>query len=231
MTITIQKETLSSDAGRPVSGLKARAAAVAEIAARHAAAVDREGRFPEEAVAAMRSQRLLGIAIPIELGGEGASIEMQADICYTLGQACASTAMIYAMHLTKVACIVRHGRGEPLQDATMRRIAADQLLMASSTTEGNNGGNVRSSAAAIQQDGDRVTLDRAATVISYGAEADGIVTTARRADDAAGRTRCSASSSRRITSSSAWAAGKRSACGARAASASGCSPTRRPARS
>ncbi len=100
-----------------------------------------------------------GFAIPIDFGGVGASIEAQADICYTLGQACASAAMIYAMHLTKVACIVRHGRGEPTQESIMRRIADQQLLMASSTTEGNNGGNVRASAAAIALDGDRVTLD------------------------------------------------------------------------
>ncbi len=186
MTITIQKETLSPTAGLEIADLKTRAAAVAAIAAKHAVAVDKEGRFPSEAVAAMRSQRLLGITIPLEFGGEGASIETQADICYTLGQACASAAMIYAMHLTKVACIVNHGRGEPAQDAIMRRIADGQLLMASSTTEGNNGGNVRSSDAAIAFDGDRVKLDRAATVISYGAEADGIVTTARRADDASG---------------------------------------------
>ncbi len=186
MTITIQKDTLSPQSGLQVADLRTRAASVAAIAAKHAAEVDKLGRFPDEAVAAMRSQRLLGIAIPLELGGEGASIETQADICYTLGQACASAAMIYAMHLTKVACLVNHGRGEPTMDAIMRRIADQQLLMASSTTEGNNGGNVRSSEAAITLDGDRVRLDRAATVISYGAEADGVVTTARRAEDASG---------------------------------------------
>jgi acyl-CoA dehydrogenase len=58
--------------------------------------------------------------------------------------------------------------------------------MASSTTEGQAGGNVRSSDAAIEHVGEDVTLERKATVISYAAEADGIVTTARRAADAAG---------------------------------------------
>ncbi len=58
--------------------------------------------------------------------------------------------------------------------------------MASSTTEGQAGGNVRSSEAAVEHDGEQVTLERKATVISYAVEADGIVTTARRAADAAG---------------------------------------------
>ncbi|WP_018260297.1 acyl-CoA dehydrogenase family protein [Methylobacterium sp. WSM2598] len=162
-----------------------RALVVAGIAAAHAEAVDRDARYPAEAMAAAKQQRLLGLTVPRELGGEGASLAAAADVCYALGRACASTAMIYAMHLTKVACIVDHGRGQPWQEGLLRRLCAEQLLLASSTTEGQGGGNVRSSAAAIERDGDAVTLDRAATVISYGAEADGIVTTARRAPDAA----------------------------------------------
>ena len=67
----------------------------------------------------------------------------------------------------------------------MRRVAAEQLLLASSTTEGQNGGNVRSSAAAVEHNDAEISLIRNATVISYGAEADGIVTIARRANDAA----------------------------------------------
>jgi acyl-CoA dehydrogenase len=59
------------------------------------------------------------------------------------------------------------------------------LLLASSTTEGQNGGNVRSSAAAVERNDSGISLVRNATVISYGAEADGIVTIARRAGDAA----------------------------------------------
>lgn len=165
--------------------LAARAAAVAAIAALHAEAVDRDGRFPEEALAALKSQRLLGAMVPIELGGEGAAIRALADIAYALGRACASSAMIFAMHQTKVACLIRHGRGDPWRDGLIRRIADEQLLMASSTTEGQGGGNVRSSAAAVESDGESVSLERAATVISYGAQADGVVTVARRNAEAA----------------------------------------------
>ena len=67
----------------------------------------------------------------------------------------------------------------------MRGIAREQLLLASSTTEGQNGGNIRSSAAPVAPGRRAITLERAATVISYGAEADGLVTTARRSPEAA----------------------------------------------
>jgi acyl-CoA dehydrogenase len=120
------------------------------------------------------------------LGGEGANIAEIADVCYILGQACSSTALIYAMHQIKMACIVRHTKGNPALERILSRIASEQLLMASSTTEGQAGGNVRSSEAAVEHQGENITLERKATVISYAIEADGVVTTARRAADAAG---------------------------------------------
>ncbi|MGO9629305.1 MAG: acyl-CoA dehydrogenase family protein [Xanthobacteraceae bacterium] len=169
----------------PGEGLAARAEKVAAVAARHAAAVDRDSRVPAEAIAAARAARLLGAAIPREFGGEGASVGDIVDICYTLGRACASTAMIFAMHQTKVACITRHGRGSAWHQRLMRRIASEQLLLASSTTEGDRGGDLRSSAAPIETHESRIALDRMASVISYGEAADGIVTTARRSPDAA----------------------------------------------
>jgi acyl-CoA dehydrogenase len=89
------------------------------------------------------------------------------------------------MHQIKMACIIRHHKGNPALERILRQIASDQLLLASSTTEGQAGGNVRSSEAAVEHVGDHVTLERKATVISYAMEADGIVTTARRAADAA----------------------------------------------
>jgi acyl-CoA dehydrogenase len=168
-------------AGR--SSLAARAEKVAAVAAKHAAAVDRESRFPAEAIAAARAERLLGAAVPREFGGEGASIADVVDVCYVLGRACASTAMIYAMHQTKVACIARHGRGSAWHQLLMRRICNEQMLLASSTTEGERGGDVRNSSAPIERRDSRIALQRLATVISYGEDADGIVTTARRSRD------------------------------------------------
>ena len=170
------------DAG---SSLLQRTANVASVAAAEAEDVDGAARFPKAAIDAARQQKLLGIQIPREFGGYGASIFDVTDICYMLGRACASTAMIFAMHQTKVACLVRHGTGSSWHETLMRRVAAEQLLLASSTTEGQNGGNIRSSAAAVERTATGISLTRNATVISYGAEADGVVTIARRANDAA----------------------------------------------
>ena len=168
------------------SSFPQRTAAVAAAAASEAEAVDRDARFPQAAIDAARQQKLLGAQIPQQFGGDGATIFDITDMCYTLGRACASTAMIFAMHQTKVACLVRHGAGSGWHETLMRRVASEQMLLASSTTEGQNGGNIRFSAAAVEHAGTEISLVRNATVISYGAQADGIVTIARRANDAAG---------------------------------------------
>ena len=168
------------------SSIAERAQTVAAVVAEHAAQVDAQSRFPGEAFDVARKQRLLGILVPGALGGEGASVSQVADVCFRLAQNCAATGMIYAMHQVKVACLVRHRQGSAVIDAVLRRLCAEQLLLASSTTEGQAGGNVRSSEAPVVHKDGRIELERQATVISYGANADGIVTTARRSADAAG---------------------------------------------
>ena len=172
------------DAEAPVDR-RERAAAMAAAAAAAADQVDQQARFPAEAYAAARAQRLLGIQAPIAVGGEGASVSDVAEICYTLGRSCASTAMIFAMHQIMVTILVRHARDSAYHTGLLRRLCTEQMLLASSTTDGQGGGNLRASTCAVETTGDGIALAKNATVISYGAEADGIVTTARRSPDAA----------------------------------------------
>jgi acyl-CoA dehydrogenase len=168
----------------PSSDWGARALAVATVAAEHAGEVDAQARFPAEAFGAIKAQRLLGIMLPGTLGGEDARLADVADVCYRLAGACAATGMIYAMHQIKVACVMRHRGESAALERLLRRLCSEQLLLASSTTEGQGGGNIRASEAAVEHRDGRIHLERRASVISYGAYADGIVTTARRAADA-----------------------------------------------
>jgi acyl-CoA dehydrogenase len=161
------------------------AAAAAAVAAAHAGSVDVEARFPAEALAAVRAARLLSPLIPTSLGGDGATISDVVDVCYTLARGCASTGMIYAMHQIMVACLVRHAASEAWSRELQRRIADEQLLLASSTTDGKGGGDLRNSSCAVTRQGSTLELTKSATVMSYGAQADAILTTARRSPEAA----------------------------------------------
>ena len=157
---------------------------VAAIAAEHADAVDREGRFPAEAMQALRDAGLLGSLIPVECSGLGLSLRDVARQCQALAQACSSTAMIYAMHAIQVACIANHALQQPWHRAFAARIAEEQLLLASITSEVGIGGDMRSSRCAVAVDGDHFTLEKAAPTVSYGAQADVFLVTTRRNENA-----------------------------------------------
>ena len=63
-----------------------RARLASEAALLHAPAVDAGARFPSEAFAEIKKQRLLGVMVPEALGGEGATVAELADVCFVLGQ-------------------------------------------------------------------------------------------------------------------------------------------------
>ena len=169
-----------------------RARRVAQIAAAHADAVDREARFPAEAVAALKAERLLALQVPRQFGGEGAGLGEIAEVCCTLGQACTATAMVFAMHHIKLASLVTHGLTSDWHCGLMERTARDQLLIASSTTEAGIGGDLRNSLCAVEAEagvdgeigGATFSLGKDASVISYGAYSDVILATARRNPEA-----------------------------------------------
>ncbi len=169
----------------PVCNLSA-AAQAASVASTFADDVDVEARFPAEGVAALREARLLATAISEEMGGDGATLREIAAVCRTLGSACASTAMIYAMHQGQVYSLVKH---LPMQDGAWFRtffqdMAREQWLLASATSEDSVGGDMGASVCAVMADASgEFTLTKRASTISYGAHADAILATARRNAD------------------------------------------------
>jgi acyl-CoA dehydrogenase len=182
--LTMMDDQIQKKVSRLTSNLKLRAEAVAKCAAENADAVDRDARFPIEAFRSARAQKLLGVMVPVEIGGEGASVSDVVDLCCMLGRECASTGMIFAMHQIMVAILVRHAHGSSWHRQLLRLLLSDQLLIASSTTEGQGGGDLRTSVSALEYNGSNIRFEKSATVMSYGAHADAILTTARRAVDA-----------------------------------------------
>ena len=156
----------------------------AEVAAVHAADVDARARFPGETLDALRAAHVLSAPVPRELGGAGCSMMELAVLCSTLSQACAASGMVLAMHYIEVACLARHGMGSAFFRDYMREIVERQWLIASITSEVGTFGDTRSSICAVEVVGDRFTLNKDATTVSYGEHADALLVTARRAPDA-----------------------------------------------
>lgn len=95
-------------------------------AAREAAAdVDRAARFPREAVAALAGTGLLGLTIPVSHGGVGRGASEFAEVTAALAHECASTAMIFTMHVSAVQALA--AGGERFDTVLQAAAAGDHL--------------------------------------------------------------------------------------------------------
>lgn len=155
-----------------------------EVAGPAALSVDKDSRFPREAVDALKEARLLSALVPKERGGLGCGIVELSQMCEALAQHCSSTAMVFAMHQIQVACIVRHAEGSPYFARYLQELVEKQNLIASVTSEVGIGGEMRTSKCAVERQGERFKLDKDASTISYGAHADDLLVTARSSADA-----------------------------------------------
>jgi acyl-CoA dehydrogenase len=156
-----------------------------EIAGPNAAAVDREARFPVEAVEALKEIGALGALVPVELGGPGLPFEVIAEAAFELGRACAASAMVFAMHQIQVATISRHAVPGSWFAGYLGDLVDAPRLIASVTSEIGTGGDLGRSIAAVTADEDGgLGFEKQAPTVSYGAYADDLLTTLRRSPDA-----------------------------------------------
>ena len=112
--------------------LTARAAALGPELAAHAARHDADGTFVSESYDALRAAGLLTAAVPVELGGDGATIAELTALQRELAHHCGATALASAMHQHVVAFTAwRYRRGLPGAEATLRRVAEEGILLVS----------------------------------------------------------------------------------------------------
>ena len=166
--------------------VEARAWAVGvEVAAKFADEVDRDARFPVEAADALRESGLLAAMVPVELGGEGASLGSIATATRALAMHCSATALVMAMHQIEIWYLNQFGDTDGLR-GLLQSVATDGVLIANGNSEVGLGGEVGRSFCAVEHGDDgRFRLEKETLAISYGADADALLLTARRGPEAA----------------------------------------------
>jgi alkylation response protein AidB-like acyl-CoA dehydrogenase len=97
------------------------------VLAKHADDVDRRGRWPEESIAALRESKLLGLTVPVTCGGGGEEPITFTEVTRLLATQCASTAMIYLMHVCATQ-VVAAAPEFPLREQLLQDIAAGRRL-------------------------------------------------------------------------------------------------------
>lgn len=150
-----------------------------DVAAPHASDVDANARFPAETIEALREAQALSALLPRAWGGAGLGVHELGQLVTVLAEACASSAMVLAMHYNQVACLMRHGAEQPTIRDFLQDLVRHQWLVASITSEVGTSGDTRRSICFVQRHEGRFTLDKNGTVGSYCAQADAILVTAR----------------------------------------------------
>jgi alkylation response protein AidB-like acyl-CoA dehydrogenase len=125
----------------------------------HAVEVDRDHRFPDEAIDAARAAGLLGVLIPREYGGAGLDAIAFAICIEELAQACASTSVIVDVHTSVGSEPILLFGTEEQKRRWLPSLATGELLGAFALTEPASGSDAASLKTSARRDGDRYVLN------------------------------------------------------------------------
>ena len=148
-----------------------------------AAEVDREHRFPHEAISAAAEAGLLGVLVPRQYGGAGLDALAFAICIEELAQACASTAVIVDVH-TSVGTepILLFGDEEQKRE-WLPRLAKGELLGAFALTEPASGSDAASLKTTARRNGNSYVLNGTKIFITNIGQAGVYVVFARTGPD------------------------------------------------
>jgi len=125
----------------------------------HALEVDRDHRFPDEAIDAAKAAGLLGVLIPREYGGAGLDAIAFAICIEELAQACASTSVIVDVHTSVGSEPILLFGTEEQKRRWLPSLATGELLGAFALTEPASGSDAASLTTSARRDGDRYVLN------------------------------------------------------------------------
>jgi alkylation response protein AidB-like acyl-CoA dehydrogenase len=118
-----------------------------------AAEIDREHRFPDEAVRAAAEAGLMGVLIPSEYGGAGLDALAFAICIEELAQACASTSVIVDVHTSVGSEPILLFGTEDQKQKWLPRLASGELLGAFALTEPASGSDAASLKTSARRNG------------------------------------------------------------------------------
>jgi acyl-CoA dehydrogenase len=124
-----------------------------------AAEVDRDHRFPEEAIKAAAAAGLMGVLIPREYGGAGLDALAFAICVEELAQACASTAVIVDVHTSVGTEPILLFGDEEQKRTWLPRLASGELLGAFALTEPAAGSDAAALKTMARRNGDGYVLN------------------------------------------------------------------------
>jgi len=137
--------------------------------------IDQSRRFPRENIGALGKAGVLGLLVPAQFGGAGASLGEMSRVLDTQSQACASTAMVTLMHYCATAVIAAKG-GDRLKQELLPSFAHAGHLSTLAFSESGSGGHFYAPVSEVRQK----RLSASKSFVTSAGEADSYVVSARK---------------------------------------------------
>jgi alkylation response protein AidB-like acyl-CoA dehydrogenase len=157
-----------------------------DVLAARAAAIDASGRFPDDNVRELAELGVLGVNIPAEYGGVGASALGIALVMESMTMGCAATASAVGAHYLATDAILIGGT-EQQKHRLLPPAASGRALGAYALTEPRSGSDPAGMTTRARQDGDAFRITGTKHFITNAGEADFLVVFARSSDEPGSR--------------------------------------------
>lgn len=169
-----------------VNSLQALARQVAEDQVRPLAGeVDLQCLWPAHSMNALAEAGLMGLHVPVSLGGHGQGLQALASLTEVIARVCPSSALCFGMHCVGTAVIAAKATGYQ-QEKYLRAIAAGRHITTLALSEGGTGAHFYLPSTRIVPEGDDFLVTGAKQFVTNGAQADSYVisTVAQHSGDA-----------------------------------------------
>lgn len=160
-----------------------------DVAAPRADEVDQQRVWPKHTFDALSESGLLGLHVPVELGGHGEGLVALALLTEILGQSCSSSAICYGMHCVGTAVIA----AKPTtyhREQYLAPIAAGKHVTSLSLSEPGSGAHFYLPETQLTTDGDHYVLRGFKHFVTNGAHADSYVVSTLASDGSTGEFSC-----------------------------------------
>ncbi|HEX2253114.1 MAG TPA: acyl-CoA dehydrogenase family protein [Thermoanaerobaculia bacterium] len=145
-----------------------------EVAGPQAEAVDREARWPAEALGQLQAQGLGGLVVPVSAGGLGHGLLALVEVCEALGRCCPSTAICFGMHCVGAAVIAAKATPEQ-HERYLVPIAAGEHLTTLAVSEPGTGVHFYLPQTALRESDDGYVVSGTKSFVTNGGMADSYV--------------------------------------------------------
>lgn len=141
------------------------------VIAGDAAAVDRERRFPRRSIQSLADARFWGLTVPEQFGGLGCGASQYVRVAEEIARVCASSAMVYVMHVCGTMPIVAVG-SEEQRSQLLPPIAAGKILATLAFSEPGSGAHFYAPVSRAATNGTGFVLNCDKSFVTSAGEAE-----------------------------------------------------------